>query len=128
MSLLFVFARAYPRQSLIMLVCLLLATVAEGIGLSSLLPLLSLAAQAGTGVSTDPSSPVGKGGLAQAVNNALVGVGLQPSIGLLLMIIVGGMALKAGFVLLAQKQIGYTVAQGGGPLAGTHCQKNCARS
>jgi hypothetical protein len=62
-----------------------------------------------------------------AVNNALVGVGLQPSIGLLLMIIVGGMALKAGFVLLAQKQIGYTVAQGGDPLAGTHCQKNCAR-
>ncbi len=94
-----------------MLACLLLATVAEGIGLSSLLPLLSLAAQAGTGISTDPHSPVGKGGLAHVAGDLLLLVGLQPSIGLLLVIIVGGMALKAGFVLLAQKQIGYTVAQ-----------------
>jgi ATP-binding cassette subfamily C protein len=111
MSLLLVFARAYPRQSLVMLVCLLLATVAEGIGLSSLLPLLSLAAQAGTGVSADPDSPVGKGGLAHVASDLLLSVGLQPSIGLLLVLIVGGMTLKAGFVLLAQKQIGYTVAQ-----------------
>jgi ATP-binding cassette subfamily C protein len=111
MSLLLVFARAYPRQSLVMLACLLLATVAEGIGLSSLLPLLSLAAQAGTGASTGPDSPVGKGGLAHVAGDLLLSVGLQPSIGLLLVLIVGGMTLKAGFVLLAQKQIGYTVAQ-----------------
>ncbi len=111
MSLLLVFARAYPRQSLVMLACLLLATVAEGIGLSSLLPLLGLVAQAGTGISTDPDSPVGKGGLAHVAGDLLLSVGLQPSIGLLLVLIVGGMTLKAGFVLLAQKQIGYTVAQ-----------------
>jgi len=111
MSLLLVFARAYPWQSLIMLACLFLATVAEGIGLSSLLPLLSLAAQASTGVSADPDSPVGKGGLAHLAGDLLLSVGLQPSIGLLLVLIVGGMALKAGFVLLAQKQVGYTVAQ-----------------
>jgi ATP-binding cassette, subfamily C, bacterial len=111
MRLLFVFARAYPRQSLVMLACLLLAAVAEGIGLSSLLPLLSLTAQAGTDVTTNPGSLAGKGGLAQGVGDILVRVGLQPSIGLLLIIIVGGMALKAGFTLLAQKQIGYTVAQ-----------------
>jgi ATP-binding cassette, subfamily C, bacterial len=110
-SLLLVFARAYPRQSLVMLACLLLATVAEGIGLSSLLPLLGLAAQAGTGISTNPDSPVGKGGLAHVASDLLLSVGLQPSIGLLLVLIVGGMTLKAGFVLLAQKQIGYTVAQ-----------------
>lgn len=111
MSLLLVFARAYPRRTLITLACLLLATVAEGIGLSSLIPLLSLAAQATTDVSSTSDSPTGKGGLAQVVGSALIWVGLQPSIGLLLIIIVGGMALKAGFVLLAQKQIGYTVAQ-----------------
>ncbi len=94
-----------------MLACLLLATVAEGIGLSSLLPLLSLAAQAGAGASTGPDSPVGQGGLAHVAGDLLLSVGLQPSIGLLLVLIVGGMTLKAGFVLLAQKQIGYTVAQ-----------------
>jgi ATP-binding cassette subfamily C protein len=43
--------------------------------------------------------------------DALGMFGLQPSIGLLLPIIVGAMALKAGFILLAKKQIGYTVAQ-----------------
>jgi ATP-binding cassette, subfamily C, bacterial len=111
MSLLFVFARAYPWQSLVMLACLLLATVAEGIGLSSLLPLLSLAAQAGMGASTGPDSLVGKGGLAHVAGDLLLSVGLEPSIGLLLVLIVGGMTLKAGFILLAQKQIGYTVAQ-----------------
>ncbi|MBI3302732.1 MAG: ABC transporter ATP-binding protein, partial [Deltaproteobacteria bacterium] len=113
MHLLLVFARAYPWQSLGMLACLLLATVAEGVGLSGLLPLLSLAAQTGTGAGADPGSTVGKGntGLEQAVGDVLAGFGLQPSIGLLLTIIVGGMALKAGFVLLAQKQVGYTVAQ-----------------
>ncbi|HEV8712121.1 MAG TPA: ABC transporter ATP-binding protein, partial [Candidatus Binatia bacterium] len=88
-----------------MLACLLLATVAEGIGLSSLLPLLSLAAPAG--------SVVGKGNsrLAHLIGDLLAGVGLQASIGLLLSLIVGGMTLKAAFVLLAQKQIGYAVAQ-----------------
>ncbi|MBI3797363.1 MAG: ABC transporter ATP-binding protein [Deltaproteobacteria bacterium] len=111
MRILSVFARAYPRQTLVMLVCLLLAAVAEGIGLSSLLPLLSLTAQAATDGNANPDSLAGKGGLAQAVSHVLVGVGLQPSIGLLLLIIVAGMTLKAGFILLAQKQIGYTVAQ-----------------
>jgi ATP-binding cassette, subfamily C, bacterial len=88
-----------------MLACLVLATVAEGIGLSSLLPLLSLATPAG--------SIAGKGDtrLAHMIDDLLAGVGLQPSVGLLLSFIVGGMALKAAFVLLAQKQIGYTVAQ-----------------
>ena len=99
MRLLFIFARAYPQRGLLMLACLLLATVAEGIGLSSLLPLLSLAAPVG-------SAGKGNAGLAQMIGELLAGVGLQASVGLLLMLIVGGMTLKAGFVLLAQKQIG----------------------
>ncbi|MGH7963259.1 MAG: ABC transporter ATP-binding protein, partial [Candidatus Binatia bacterium] len=112
MRLLLVFARAYPWQSLIMLGCLLLAAVAEGIGISSLLPLLSLATSAGAGISADPQSAAGQKqtGFVQTVSDFLTGIGLQPSIGTLLMIIVGGMVLKAGFVLLAQRQVGYTVA------------------
>ena len=42
MRLLIVFARAYPWRSALMLGCLLLAAVAEGLGLSSILPLLGL--------------------------------------------------------------------------------------
>jgi ATP-binding cassette subfamily C protein len=65
------------------------------------------------GTGPDPGSAVERGnsGLEQVVGNVLAGFGLQPSIGRLLVIIVGGMALKAGLVFLAQKQVGYTVAQ-----------------
>ena len=43
MHLILTFARLYPKRSAIMLGCLLLAAVAEGIGLSTLLPVLGLA-------------------------------------------------------------------------------------
>jgi ATP-binding cassette subfamily C protein len=92
-----------------MLACLGLSAIAEGIGLSSLLPLLRLASQ----TEAAPEQAMGKGqsGLGQAVNNFLVSVGLQPNVELLLTIIVVGMVVKSGFVLLAQKQVGYSVAQ-----------------
>lgn len=107
MRLLLVFARAYPGRSALTLACLIFATFAEGISFSSLLPLLSLATRAS---SPTPSSATQPTGLEQTMNEVLAGFGLQPSIGLLCLILVGGMALKAAFVLLAQKQVGYTVA------------------
>lgn len=111
MHLLIYFSRAYPRRTLVMLVCLLLSTLAEGLGLSSLLPLLNLAAQAngearllGGGKSV-PSS------FEQAISTVLAWFGLVPSVGLLLIVIVCGMTVKSALSLLAQKQVGYTVAQ-----------------
>lgn len=99
-----VFARAYPRHTAILLGCLLLAGFAEGIGISSLLPLLSLAA--------DPhgSSTPAPGGLQQSVAQVLASVGLAPTTAVLLTVIVAGMLLKASLVLLANKQVGYAVA------------------
>jgi ATP-binding cassette subfamily C protein len=109
MRLLLFFVRAYPRRTLMMLSCLLLSAIAEGVGLSSLLPLLRLAAQ--TNASPGPSASHEQTSLGHAINTLLIAIGLQPSVGLLLCIIVGGMLVKAGFVLLAQKQVGYSVAQ-----------------
>ena len=43
MQLMLTFFRAYPWQTIVMLVALLMAGVAEGIGLSALLPLLNIA-------------------------------------------------------------------------------------
>lgn len=94
-----------------MLGCLLLSAVAEGIGLSGLLPLLSLAAKTSTGGNAAVASVSGGSHLEDVVSRALAGIGLQPSIGLLLLMIVCGISLKAALTLLAQKQIGYTVAQ-----------------
>ncbi len=107
MRLLLVFARAYPGRSALTLACLIFATFAEGISFSSLLPLLSLATRESN---PTPSSATQPTGLEQTMNDVLAGFDLQPSIGLLCLILVGGMAFKAVFVLLAQKQVGYTVA------------------
>ena len=106
MHLLLVFARAYPYQSTIVLSCLLLAAVFEGIGFSSLIPLLSIAVRIETPPAPNASTP----GLEQTVADMLAAVGLQPTIGTLCLLVVCGMLLKAAFVLLAQRQVGYTVA------------------
>jgi ATP-binding cassette subfamily C protein len=109
MRLLIVFGRLYPWRSLLMLGCLLLAAVAEGIGLSTLLPLLSLATE--TGVELTPAGGHKQSQLEQAIRAALASMDLQPTLGLLLALIVVSMALKATLELLAQKQVGYTVAR-----------------
>lgn len=111
MKLLFYFARAYPRRTVLVLGCLLLSAIAEGIGLSSLLPVLGLASRP-----HGDSSALGTGGakdsqLENAISHVFSTLGLQPGIGLLLLVIVCGMFLKAALLLLAQKHVGYTVAQ-----------------
>ena len=109
MHLLIVFARMYPWRSLLMLGCLLLAAVAEGIGLSTLLPLLSLATEADAGL--PPASGHKQSQLEQVIRTVIAAVDLHPTIGMLLALIVVSMTLKATLVLLAQKQVGYTVAR-----------------
>jgi ATP-binding cassette subfamily C protein len=110
MRLLIVFARAYPGRSAIMLVCLLLAAVAEGIGFSSLLPLLGMVGKAADASTVAAPPGPDSSALERIVSEGLAWAGLQPSVGLLLLLIVGGIVIKAGLVLLAQRQIGYTVA------------------
>jgi ATP-binding cassette subfamily C protein len=109
MRLLIVFARMYPWRSLLMLGCLLLAAVAEGIGLSTLLPLLSLATETNVGLQVADGHKQSR--LEQAIKTTFASMEIQPTIGLLLALIVVSMALKATLELLAQKQVGYTVAR-----------------
>lgn len=107
MRLLRVFARAYPWRTAVMVGCLLLAGLAEGAGLAGLLPLLAMAA--GGGVSSG-AGVTGSSELADAVVGALNAVGLPPTAEVLLALIAGGTALKAALVLLANRQVGYSVA------------------
>jgi ATP-binding cassette subfamily C protein len=112
MRLLLFFARAYPWRTLLVLGCLLLAALAEGIGLSSLLSLLSIATKAGVGTGTNlQGAAAGDSWLEQRINDILAACGLGPSVELLCTIIISGAILKAGFILLAQKHVGYTVAR-----------------
>jgi ATP-binding cassette subfamily C protein len=102
MKLFAAFSRAYPAQSALVLLALVLASLFEGLGLTTLLPLLtSRVADAGAGAT-------GIGGI---VTRALAVAGLTPTVGVLLSIVVLGMILKSALVLVANRQVGYTVAQ-----------------
>jgi ATP-binding cassette subfamily C protein len=108
MRLVLVFARAYPERTAVMLACLLLAALAEGISISSLVPLITVVAGSpGGGV---PAAPQGAGGLAWYVSSAVRSLGLEPTPGVLLALLASGMIVRAGLVLLANQQVGYAVA------------------
>ena len=109
MRLLISLTRAYPLQSVLMLLALLLAAVAEGIGLSALLPLISVAL--GTQTGAQGGSFVGGSGLERAVTETLAAIGLSPTLGVLLTLMTLAISLKGILILLAKKRIGYTVAQ-----------------
>lgn len=87
--------RQYPRTGLCAAALLVLSGLAEGVGLVTLLPLLSVATQ---GSSELPA-------VGEVVVNVLAYAGLEPSIGLLLVVIVALMTVKAGLTILAKWQV-----------------------
>lgn len=94
------FMRKYPARSALIILLLLLSGLAEGFGVMTLLPLLEIAIGGGSGDSR----------LGQAIGAAFSTVGAEPTVGALLIVIVLGIALKGALLLLAMKQVGYTVA------------------
>jgi ATP-binding cassette subfamily C protein len=103
MQLFSFFVRRYPTQSLITLACLALALSLDALGLSATLPLIGVAA-GGEGASED-TSPLKAG-----VIRAFAAVGVEPTLSVLMAVVATSFTLKAGLVLLAKRQVGYTVA------------------
>ncbi len=112
MHLLYTFARAYPVQSAIMLVALLVAGLVEGFSLTALLPLLNRVLAKPDSSGEDVAAV--EAGLGSGVGDSLLGaleaLGFLPSVEMLLVIIVVGAIIKGGLVLLAKKRVGYIVA------------------
>jgi len=110
MRLMLSFFRSYRGPTLLMLLALLLSGLAEGVGLSALLPLLNIALGSGrlTGGDAEPPS-----GYEQVVLDALDGLGIATTLGNMLLIVLAGVFLKSVFLLAAQRQVGYTAAQVG---------------
>jgi ATP-binding cassette subfamily C protein len=104
MRFLITIVRMYPRRSALTLISLLFASVAEGVGLLMLLPMLSLATDEKT-----PGTASYLFGAQQLLTQALSAVRLTPTVGTLLILIVLCVALKVAFTLLAKTQVGYTV-------------------
>ena len=110
MRLIITFIRRYPLQSVITLLAMLFAGVAEGFGLTMLLPLLGIAMDL-PGISGGGTSPHSQSTLERTVTGILGNVGLKPTIPLLLFVFAFSVILKAVLVLLANKRVGYMVAQ-----------------
>lgn len=107
MRLLLEFARAHPWHSVVMLLCLLVAAGAEAIGIASLMPLFSLLA--GMDPATGDGSP--PDGVEAWMVSALASLGVSPSREAWLLVIPVAFTVRGGLVLLARREIGYTVAR-----------------
>ncbi|MGF1609148.1 MAG: ABC transporter ATP-binding protein [Kiloniellales bacterium] len=96
------FWRRYPAAMAGCLLLLLLASLAEGMGVMAILPVLQLAS-ADAAASTD--------GLSAAIQDVLERVGIAPQVGPLLALVVLGLFLKAGLLLAAMAVVGTVTAQ-----------------
>ncbi len=96
------FASAYPGRSAMMVALMGLAGVLEGVGILALLPLLSIVAG---------QDRAGGSEFNRTILDLLDAAGLAPTLGVLLGIILFSISLKAGFLWLAMKQVGYTTAR-----------------
>ena len=95
------FARAYTWHTAVMVVCLVLASFSEGLGLTSALPLLGSI----DGVNASEQPPV-----MRSMRVVLERVGLHADIGTLLVLIAVAFLFKSMLLLAANKRVGYTVA------------------
>jgi len=113
MKFLITLARMYPLQSVLMVLGLLLAGLLEGVGLSLMLPLLTLAVKSQPGSAESAGTVAGDdaSGLEQVVAEAFAVVGISPTVGALLSIMIAAMVLKSVMMLIAKRQVGYTVAR-----------------
>ena len=102
MRTLFTYIMVFPRRSAFVLVALLIAGVAEGLSLTALLPLLSIAVGESGGSSNS--------GIGKFMEKTLRDIGIEPALDTILIIIVAGMFFKGLVLLLANRQVGYTVA------------------
>jgi ATP-binding cassette subfamily C protein len=101
-SILTIFLRAPGTHPWAVLACLLVASVAGGLGLASLLPLFDIA----TGAGQQSDSPI-----VQVILQGFDIVGITPSIGPLLVLLVIGISVKSLLMLLAMSYVGTTTAR-----------------
>ena len=96
-----IFFSAEGTRPWMVLGCLLFASFAEGLGIATILPLLTVAA------GTDPAE---SSLISQIVTEGLGLLGLAPELHVLLILVVTALVLKALVTLLAMTHVGYAMA------------------
>jgi ATP-binding cassette subfamily C protein len=97
------FFKQYPTQCLIVWACLIVASIAEGLSLSTLLPMLSVATGEQSGLVDQKTSDF--------LSSTLHHLSISPTIGTMVFIVLIGLFVKAGLTLIAYRQVGFTVAE-----------------
>jgi len=103
------FASRYRAQSLVVLSCILLSGVLGGLGIAVVLPVLTIAIRGSSGAPSSESAETST--LGATVDSALETLGLEPTLQVLLPLIVIVFWMKGGIILFAKRQVGYTVAK-----------------
>lgn len=103
MRLIKAFFKQYRAQCLIVWACLIVASFAEGLSLSTLLPMLSVATGEKSGLVDEKTSDF----LSATLHN----LSISPTVGTMVIIVLIGLFLKAGLTLVAYRQVGFTVAE-----------------
>jgi ATP-binding cassette, subfamily C, bacterial len=94
-----IFFRSEGANPWIVVLCLFLASFAEGVSIATLLPILTLA-QGGRG-----------GMVGWFMGDVVEGAGFEAAITVLLAIVLGGIVLKSALTWLAMRYVGYSVAE-----------------
>ena len=105
LTFLFGILRARPARSAVILGSLLLAGIAEGLGIATVLPIVAFTTQGG-----------GDSRLEQLIAGAFAATGLPLSLGALLAVLVAGIVLKSVLVFVAMRLVGYAMAEIGNEL------------
>lgn len=85
----------------IVLVCLIFAGLAGGIGFASIVPLLGVATQ---------SDVAGDSGIAEVVGTVFNAVGMEPTLGGLVALVIMAITIKSVLTLAAMRYVGYAAA------------------
>jgi ATP-binding cassette subfamily C protein len=109
MHLFFVFARNYPLSSALMVLGLIFAALAEGVGIGAMLPLFALVLRQQSG--TDAAELGGETDIERRVADLLTSMGIEVTLTNLAIVLLSTLIVKAGLVIAAKRQVGYTVAQ-----------------
>lgn len=96
------FFRRYPLQCCLVWGCLVVASIAEGLSLSTLLPILSIA--------TGNQSHMVDAKTQDFLTQGLHWLSINPTIGTMIALVLCGLVFKALLTLVAYRQVGYTVA------------------
>ena len=109
MHLFFVFARNYPISSALMVLGLIFAALAEGVGIGAMLPLFALVLRQQAG--TDAAELGGETDIERRVADLFTSMGVEVTLANLAIVLLSTLIVKAGLVIAAKRQVGYTVAQ-----------------